>query len=251
MIDGPADPSSAVRWQTAAIVGIARRTESIKSIFLSPSEPFGYRSGQHVDLRLTGPDGYRAMRSYSIASAPDDSEVLELAIERLRDGEVSPYLHDVACVGDEVELRGPLGGHFVWSGSDGGPLLLVGGGSGVVPLVAMLRHRRAAAPTVPALLLVSARTWDDVPFRDELIEMEERSPSFSLVLTLTRERARRRHDFERRVDAAMMAEVAGRLPFAAKHVFICGSNAFANAAANGAVAAGLPASMVRTERYGA
>ncbi|TIS97147.1 FAD-binding oxidoreductase, partial [Mesorhizobium sp.] len=167
MSDGPAAQSP---WQTVTIRRIEKRTPRVTSFFLRPSRPFAYRAGQHVDVRLTAPDGYQARRSYSIASAPESGETIELAIERLEDGEVSPFFHEVAAVDDEVELRGPLGGHFVWSDSDGGPLLLVGGGSGVVPLMAMIRHRAARKSAVPAALVFSSRIWDEVIFRDELID---------------------------------------------------------------------------------
>lgn len=243
--------SSETRWQTARIAGIIQRTARIKSFMLALTEPFTHLAGQHVDLRLTAPDGYRAMRSYSIASPPDLSNLIEVTIERLKNGEVSPFFHDVAEVGDEIELRGPLGGHFIWSGTDGGPLLLAGGGSGVVPLMSMIRHRQAAATHVPAVLLLSARGWNDIVYRDELLDLEQRSNGFILVLTLTREAPIRQGDYGRRVDGAMMAEVAARLPAAPNHVFICGSNPFVNTAADGAVAAGIPVSVVRTERYGA
>ncbi|MER9179484.1 FAD-binding oxidoreductase, partial [Mesorhizobium sp. M0767] len=132
MSDAPAAQSP---WQTVTITRIQKRTPRVTSFFLQPSRPFVYHAGQHVDVRLTAPDGYQARRSYSIASAPETGETIELAIEKLEDGEVSPFFHEIAAVGDEVELRGPLGGHFVWSDGDGGPLLLVGGGSGVVPLM--------------------------------------------------------------------------------------------------------------------
>ncbi|TIT29198.1 MAG: oxidoreductase, partial [Mesorhizobium sp.] len=128
-------------WQTARIVRIEKRTPRVTSFFFKLSRPFVHQAGQHVDVRLTAPDGYQARRSYSIASAPESRGTIELAIERLEDGEVSPFFHEVAAIGDEIELRGPLGGHFIWSASDGGPILLVGGGSGVVPLMAMVRHR--------------------------------------------------------------------------------------------------------------
>jgi len=242
-----ADP----RWRQARIVEILPRTRRIKSFFLAVAAPFAHRAGQHVDVRLTAPDGYRAMRSYSIASAPGDEAVIELAIERLDDGEVSPFFHDVAEVGDEIELRGPLGGHFVWSPADGGPLLLAGGGSGLVPLMSMLRAREAMAPDVPAALLVSARHWDDVVYRDELLALERRGGGgLALVLTLTREAPTRPGDHGRRVDAAMLAELVARLPAPPRCAFVCGSNAFVNAAADGIVAAGIPPSSVRTERYG-
>lgn len=250
MIDeSPADAAT-IRWQNATITKIVPRTRLIKSFFFALREPFTYRAGQHVDLRLTAPDGYRAVRSYSIASSPGNAHEIELAIELMEDGEVSPFFHDIAQVGDEIELRGPLGGYFVWSVADGGPLLLIGGGSGLVPLMAMIRHREAERLDVPTLLLLSARGWDDILYRDELLEIERRSSGFTLVLALTREPARREGDYSRRVDAAMMAEVLSRLPAAPRHVFICGSNPFVNAAADGAVAVGVPASLVRTERYG-
>ena len=204
--DGP-EPSAITRWQTAAVVEIAIQTPRIKSFLLKPAEPFTFRSGQHVDLRLTAPDGYKAIRSYSIASAPEDAVWIELAIERLNEGEVSPFFHDVVAVGDEVEMRGPLGGHFVWSNEDVGPLLLIGGGSGVVPLVAMIRHRAATANRTPIVLMLSARKWGDIPFRDELLDLHSRKDGFTLVLTLTREAPRRAGDYGRRVDASMISEV--------------------------------------------
>ncbi len=249
--DAPAVLTPAVRWQTAVVTEIVTRTPTIKSFFFALSQPFVFRAGQHVDVRLTAPDGYRAMRSYSIASAPEDPGRIELAIELLENGEVSEFFHEVVAVGDSIDLRGPLGGYFIWSAADGGPLVLVGGGSGVVPLMAMLRHRRAVKADVPAVLLFSARTWDNVLYRDELFELERHQDGFTLVLTLTRERPRRAGDYDRRVDAAMMADVLARLPSVPKHVYVCGSNAFVDSAADGAVAAGISAPDVRTERYGA
>ena len=163
-----------LNWQEATIAGIAYDTPRVKSFLFATPAPISFRAGQHVDVRLTAPDGYQAERSYSIASAPERADGIELAIERLDDGEVSPFFHEVAEIGDAIELRGPIGGHFVWSVEDGGPLLLLGGGSGVVPLMSMLRHRAARGSDVPALLLFSARTWEDVIFRDELIAMHDR-----------------------------------------------------------------------------
>src|SRR3954465_7033111 len=204
--------AATARWQSCAIVEIATRTPTIKSFFLSLSETFNYMAGQHVDVRLTAPNGYTAMRSYSIASAPSDSKVIELAIERLPDGEVSPFFHDVARVGDTIELRGPLGGHFLWPGSSDKPVLLIGAGSGVVPLMAMIRYRKVSAEPVPVALSLSAKTWGDGLFRDELRELEMSLPDFALALALTREPATRRTDFSRRIDARMMADVVARLP---------------------------------------
>ncbi len=247
MSDGSAAQSP---WQTVTIRRIEKRAPSITSFFLQPSRRFPYRAGQHVDVRLTASDGYQARRSYSIASAPEAGETIELAIERLDDGEVSPFFHDIAAVGDEFELRGPLGGHFVWSDSDGGPLLLVGGGSGVVPLMAMIRHRAARKSTVPAVLVFSARVWDEVIFRDELIGLDDRRDGIDLVLTLTREAARRPGDYSRRVDVAMMEQSMVRLPAPPRFAFICGSNAFVSAGAQALIDAGVPAGLIRTERYG-
>jgi ferredoxin-NADP reductase len=245
------EPSGAkLRWQEATITAVTADTPRVKSFLLAPSAPFPFRAGQHVDVRLTAPDGYRAERSYSIASAPEDTGRIELAIDRLDDGEVSPFFHDVAEIGDAIELRGPIGGHFVWDVNDGGPLLLLGGGSGVVPLMSMLRHRAAVMSDVPAPLLFSSRTFEDVIFRDELRTLDARNDDFQLALTLTRDKPRRLTDFGRRVDAAMVAELVGRLPAPPRHVFVCGGNPFVEAAAQGAIRAGLSPAMIRTERYG-
>jgi ferredoxin-NADP reductase len=238
-------------WQNATIVDVVDRTPSIKSFFLRLSVRFTHAAGQHVDVRLTAPDGYVAMRSYSIASAPSTADVIELAIERLPDGEVSSFFHDVARPGDEIELRGPLGGHFIWPGDTGRSVLLIGAGSGVVPLMAMIRHRRASGHAVPTALLLSSRTRRDVLFGDELFAEEESESGFTLALALTREPPTRGSDFARRIDGAMVAEVAGRLPAPPGYVFVCGSNAFCDVATDGALAAGLEAASIRTERYGA
>jgi ferredoxin-NADP reductase len=242
--------SGALHWQQAVITAIEPQTERVKSLFFAPSHPFAFRAGQHADVRLTAPDGYRAERSYSIASAPESPDRIELAVERLDDGEVSPFFHDVAEIGDEIELRGPIGGHFVWDVADGGPLLLLGGGSGVVPLMSMIRHRAAQGSAVPALLFYSVRSWDEIIFRDELIALHDRQDGFELVLALTREPARRERDYERRVDTAILAEVLPRLPQAPKQVVVCGANAFVGAAADSAIAAGIVPGIIRTERYG-
>jgi ferredoxin-NADP reductase len=241
----------AAEWQNATIVDVVERTPTIKSFFMRLSSPFTQRAGQHVDVRLTAPDGYVAMRSYSIASAPSSTDIIELAIERLPDGEVSPFFHDVATVGDEIELRGPLGGHFIWPESATSSVLLIGAGSGVVPLMAMIRHRRATGQSVPTALLLSARTRRDVLFGDELFAADESADGFSFALTLTREAPMRASDFNRRIDSAMVADVAARLPATPGCVFICGSNAFVDVAADGALAAGLASESIKTERYGA
>jgi len=242
---------AAVRWQSCAIVEIATRTPAIKSFFLRLSERFEYTAGQHVDVRLPAPNGYTAMRSYSIASAPSDSNVIELAIERLPDGEVSPFFHNVAQIGDTIDLRGPLGGHFLWPGPSNKPVLLIAAGSGVVPLMAMIRYRKVSGEPVPVALLLSSSTWDYVLFRDELFELERSLPDFAFAVALTRQPAKRRTDFSRRVDVGMVADVAGRLPALPGCAFVCGSNAFVEIAAEAALALGLEAGTIKTERYGA
>lgn len=245
-----ADPLPQSPWQAATITRIEKRTPRVTSFWFEPSRSFVHRAGQHVDIRLTAPDGYQARRSYSIASAPEAKAGIELAIERLDDGEVSPFFHDVAAIGDEIELRGPLGGHFVWEDSDGGPILLVGAGSGVVPLMAMARQRSARRSPVPMALLCSSRIWDEVIFRDELIDLDERRDGFELVLTLTREPARRPSDYSRRIDAAMVMRALARLPQPPTLAFVGGSNAFVSAAAQALIDADVPAGLIRTERYG-
>jgi ferredoxin-NADP reductase len=253
-----------LRWQTATIRRIERRTSTVVSFFLTPSQPFAFVAGQHVDVRLTAPDGYRAERSYSIASAPETSELIELTIERLDDGEVSPYFHDVAAIGDGIDLRGPIGGYFVWTVADPAPVMLVGGGSGIVPFMSMLRHRahhvramraaettngpRTAPPRM--LLLFSARTWDDVIYRDTLIDLDSARDGFELAIALTRDSARRAGDYSRRVDTPMMRELLARLPEPPRQVYICGSNPFVEAASQALIAANVPRNLIRTERYG-
>jgi ferredoxin-NADP reductase len=238
------------RWQRATITRIRACTAGIRSYFFSLPEPLSFHAGQHVDVRLTAPDGYRARRSYSIASAPETTETIELVVERLDDGEVSPFFHDVAAVGDVIELRGPIGGHFIWSTTEGGPLMLVGSGSGVVPLMSMIRHRAAQSSTVPALLLFSAKSWDDVIFRDELLALDAANNGFNLVLALTRDGIRRPGDYSRRVDAAMIRDVLARAASHPRYVFVCGSNPFVESASQGLIDAGVAAGLIRTERYG-
>jgi ferredoxin-NADP reductase len=238
------------KWQKATISGIARQTPRVTSFFFQPSLPFSYRPGQHVDVRLSAPDGYQAQRSYSIASTPESGDLIELAIERLDNGEVSTFFHDVATIGDEIELRGPIGGHFIWTVEDGGPLLLIGGGSGVVPLAAMIRHRAVQNASTPVMLLYSARTWEELIFRDELLAFGQEDNGIDLVLTLTREHRTHNTDYDRRIDPAMVAELLRRMPSPPKQVFVCGSNAFVTTATDALIAADVPAGVIRTERYG-
>jgi ferredoxin-NADP reductase len=235
-----------LRWQLCDVAELVDETASVKTIVLEASDWPGHRAGQHVDVRLTAEDGYQAQRSYSIASAPED-ERLAITVERLDDGEVSPYLAEELMVGDKLELRGPIGGYFVWEAEQGGPLLLVGGGSGVVPLMAMLRHRAAAGGTGPARLLYSARSLDDVIYRDEL-ERLAADPNLDVRYTLTRSHPDGWDGYERRVDAAMLRDVAHQDGDGT--AFVCGPTRFVEAVADGLLAVGYAPGRVKTERFG-
>jgi ferredoxin-NADP reductase len=239
-----------VPWQEAMIERIERQTERVKSFFLRPRNWRSFRAGQHLDVRLTAPDGYQAQRSYSVASAPGLEGLYEIAVERLDEGEVSPFFHDVAEVGDAIEIRGPLGGHFVWSPEDGGPLLLVGGGSGVAPLMSILRHRAAVGGAVSVILLYAARTWDDVIFREELIARDAAEANFTLLLSLSRDTARRPQDAGRRIDARLLTVTLARLGAAPRLTFVCGSNAFVEAVTGHLLDLDLNPETIRTERFG-
>ena len=235
-------------WTAARIVSVLPRTPRIKSFFFALPEPTPFVPGQHMDVRLTAPDGYEAQRSYSIASAPEEPAALELAIERLQDGEVSPFFHDEVRVGDEIELRGPIGGHFMWSVTDGGPLLLVGGGSGVVPLAAMIRHHAAQSSAIPVTLVYSARTAADLLYLDELRSYAAARGAFTLLATVTREAPRDSDLRSGRIDRALLAHAIGRAR--PVRTFVCGANAFVESAAQLLLELGLPAQTIRTERYG-
>jgi ferredoxin-NADP reductase len=206
----------------------------------------GHRAGQHVDVRLTAEDGYQAQRSYSIASAPDGGRI-ELTVERLDDGEVSPYLTDELQPGDQVELRGPVGGYFVWEPAQGGPLLLVAGGSGVVPLMAMIRVRAAAGGDVDTRLLFSSRGWDDIIYREELERLN--GNGLAIVHTLTRSQPPDWTGYARRVDGEMLAEV-GPSPAERPRIYVCGPTPFVEAVAQALVQLGHEPKAIKTERFG-
>lgn len=238
-----------IEWQIATVTAIKPETAKVKSFSLALPNWAPHRAGQHYDIRLTAADGYQAQRSYSIASAPERAGQIDLSIERIEDGEVSSYLHDVLVPGDQVEVRGPVGGYFVWEAAQGGPLLLIGGGSGVVPLMAMLRHRKAAGATLPTRLLYSSRTFEDVIYREELDGLHAGRSGLEVIHTLTRSQPAGWAGYTRRIDQAMLSEVArplGRSP----QVFICGPTLLVEAAANGLVQAGIKAERIRTERFG-
>ena len=234
-------------WQTATVSAVMDETPAVRTLSFEVPDWAGHRAGQHLDIRLTAEDGYRAERSYSIASAP--GEPVAITVERLEDGEVSPYLTQDLQPGDQIELRGPIGGYFVWDGgaSDSAPLLLLAGGSGVVPLRAMLRHRSRVGTSVPVRLLYSARTWPDVIYRSELSEEPD---GVQVIYTLTRQQPPGWTGYARRVDQAMIAEVAwpvAQAPLA----YVCGPTNFVEAVAAALVAIGYPPRRVMTERFGA
>jgi ferredoxin-NADP reductase len=230
------------------VAELVDETPRTRSIALDVPDWSGHRAGQHVDVRLTAADGYQAQRSYSIAAAPED-ERLVLTVERLDDGEVSPYLTEVLIVGDEFELRGPIGGYFVWEHALGGPLLLMAGGSGVVPFRSMLRHHEASGSDVPARLLYSARTLGDVIYRDELVELGTRD-AIDVRFTLTREQPDDWDGYAGRIDRAMLEDVSWP-PVEEPVVYVCGPTGFVEAAAGILVALGHDPGRIRTERFGA
>ena len=240
---------SALVWQIGTVREIRPETAKVKSFTFSLPEWMRHRAGQHYDLRLTAPDGYRAQRSYSIASAPERESAIDLTIERVDDGEVSTFLHETVIVGDRVELRGPIGGYFVWDATQRGPLLLIAGGSGVVPMMSMLRHRAAARSGVPARLLVSSRTIDDVIYRAELDQLASRRDGLEVFHTLTRAQPAGWTGYARRIDDAMLAEVA-RPSAKDALAFVCGPTAFVETAATGLERAGFAATRIKTERFG-
>jgi len=233
-------------WQPATVVDSSVETARVKTIGFDVEGWPGHRAGQHVDIRLTAEDGYVAERSYSIAS-PAQSTRVDLTVERLDDGEVSPYLTDELRAGDQIELRGPVGGYFVWEPSQGGPVLLAGGGSGVVPLMAMVRLRAATGRDAEMRLLLSSRGWDDVIYRDELERLD--GGGLTVVHALTRSQPPGWTGFARRVDPEMLAEV-GPSPAERPDVYVCGPTPFVEAVAEALVQLGHEPRQVKTERFG-
>jgi ferredoxin-NADP reductase len=233
-------------WLAAEVSAVLPETSRVKTLELEAPGWAGHRAGQHLDVRLTAEDGYQAQRSYSIATAP--GEPLAITVERLEDGEVSPYLVGEAREGDRFEVRGPIGGYFVWDGDEPEPVLLVAGGSGVVPLMAMARHRAQAGAETPMRLVYSSRTWDDVIYRDELERLA--GGGLEVAHTLTRAQPPGWSGYARRIDADLLAEVA--FPVAEEpRVYVCGSTRFVDAAADGLVGLGYDPRWIRTERFGA
>ena len=236
-------------WQLGEVVTTRVETARTKSITFTVPNWMGHRAGQHVDVRLTAEDGYQAERSYSIASPPEEAPRVTLTVERIDDGEVSPYLTEELRAGDKLELRGPIGGYFVWEAQMGGPLLLVAGGSGIVPLMAMIRHRAAAGSSVATRLLYSSRSLEDVIYRDELDHLSKNSTMLQVVQTLTRAQPPGWMGYARRIDTQMLHDVAwpvDQRPLA----FICGPTPFVETAAASLVELGHEPGRIKTERFG-
>jgi ferredoxin-NADP reductase len=236
-------------WQLATVTAILDETPTVRTLTLSLPAWAGHRSGQHVDIRLTAVDGYSVERSYSIASEPERGAEIDLTVERIEDGEVSPFLHDVVETGDRFEVRGPIGGYFVWEATYDGPLFLVAGGSGVVPLMAMIRHRARAGARNRARLLLTSRHYEEVIYRSELDALDARNDGFATVHTLTRSQPQGWAGYSRRIDERMLAEVVEPLGVGAR-TYVCGPTALVEASADALVRLGLPPDRVRTERFG-
>jgi ferredoxin-NADP reductase len=243
----PAGPPRLL-WRTAEVRQVIDETPRVRSLVLSvPGWP-SHRPGQHVDVRLTAEDGYQAQRSYSIASAPEAPQ-LTLTVERIDGGEVSPYLGTEVCVGDRFEVRGPIGGYFVWTAVLGGPLFLIAGGSGIAPLMAMLRHRAAVGSHVPALLLYSSRTFADIIYREELNRLATLSDGPKVFHTLTRRQPAGWTGAGRRIDRDMLAEI-GIAASARPRVFVCGPTSLVEQTTQSLLALGHDAGLIKTERFG-
>jgi ferredoxin-NADP reductase len=241
-------PPGRLEWQLAEVRGIVVETHRVKSFLLHLTSWRGHLPGQHVDIRLTAEDGYQAQRSYSIASPPED-ELLALTVERVDDGEVSPYLVGDLRTGDKFELRGPIGGYFVWTVATRGPLWLIAGGSGITPLMAMLRHRARQKVRVPALLLYSSRSLEDVIYREELNAMARHDPDLRVVNTLTRSQPEGWTGHRGRIDEALLAEACFS-PEQKPKIFVCGSTPFVEVVSRILVELGHDPLTIKTERFG-
>jgi ferredoxin-NADP reductase len=237
-----------LRWQLGTVHELVKETSRVSSLVLDAPDWSGHLAGQHVDVRLTADDGYQTERSYSIGSAPEAMR-LEITVERLDDGEVSPYLVGEVRPGDKIEFRGPIGGYFVWKASDDRPLLLVAGGSGVVPLMAMIRHRAALRSMTPTRLLYSSRSEEDIIYRAELERLSASGDGFMVIHTLTRSQPPGWRGYARRIDRAMLEEVAWpkvQNPI----IFVCGPTPLVEGVARNLVDAGFGAASIKTERFG-
>jgi ferredoxin-NADP reductase len=241
-----------LKWQLGTVVEIRQETPRVKSLILDLPDWNTHLAGQHVDVRLTAEDGYQAQRSYSIGSPPEHKHLM-LTVENIGDGEVSPYLTDVLQVGDQLELRGPIGGYFVWDGpgsqDDTSPLLLVAGGSGIVPLMAMIRHRAALNKKVPTRLLYSSRSYEDVIYRGELDRLAVGDPSLQIIHTLTRQQPHDWTGYGRRIDREMLAEAVWQ-PSEGPIAYTCGPTSLVESVANLLLELGYEPERIKTERFG-
>jgi ferredoxin-NADP reductase len=230
-------------------MAVRDETQTVRTFTLGLPSWAGHRAGQHVDLRLTAEDGYSVERSYSIASEPERAGEVDITVERIEDGEVSPFMHEVVVAGDRLEVRGPIGGYFVWEASLGGPVLLVAGGSGVVPLMAMARHRARVGIDVPMRLLLSSRGPGEIIYADELDRLASAGDGFDVLHTLTRRQPPGWTGYARRIDEPMLAEVVEPFGKGAR-AYACGPTALVETVANALVRLGLPPDRIRTERFG-
>jgi ferredoxin-NADP reductase len=243
-----ASPPKRIEWQFAQVRDVVVETRRVKSLMLQPASWPGHLPGQHVDIRLTAEDGYQAQRSYSIASPPED-ELLALTVERVKDGEISPYLLDELRVGDQLELRGPIGGYFVWTAAARGPVYLLAGGTGITPLMSILRHRHRLPSRPPALLIYSARSREDIVYQDELEAMTRRDSSFRLVYALTRQQPKDWMGHRGRINKGLLS--ANWFPPAHNPtIYVCGPTTFVETAASLLVELGFDPLSIKTERFG-
>jgi ferredoxin-NADP reductase len=238
-----------LNWQIVSVTNIKPETPNVKTFTLELPSWMRHRAGQHYDIRLTAEDGYQAQRSYSIASEPEREGEVDITVERLDDGEVSSYLHDVVTAGDRIEVRGPIGGYFVWEADMSDPLLLIAGGSGVVPLMSMIRHRAVVDAKNPTVLLYSSRRFEDVIYHNELDRLSKANGGLKVFHTLTRSQPADWKGYARRIDESMLRDVAGPLGGSAQ-VFICGPTLMVESAANALVKIGINSNRIRTERFG-
>lgn len=241
--------SQSIHWQIATVKAIKAETWRVKTLTLELPNWVLHQPGQHYDVRLTAPDGYQAQRSYSIASEPERVGQIDLTVEKIEGGEVSTYLHDVLVPGDRLEVRGPIGGYFVWNASRDEPLMLVAAGSGIVPLMAMIRHRAARHSRAPARLLYSSRTFEDIIYRAELDRLSTQGNGLLIFHTLTRAQPAGWQGYRRRIDAEMLAEIVKPLENSMQ-VFVCGPTLLVESVADHLVELGIEANRIRTERFG-
>jgi len=238
-----------LNWQIASIKDIKPETATVKSFTLTLPAWMRHRAGQHYDIRLTAEDGYQAQRSYSIASEPEREGEIDITVELINDGEVSTYMHDVLVSGDRLEARGPIGGYFVWEAAMMEPLLLIGGGSGVVPLMSMIRHRAAAGAKNPTALIYSSRNFEDIIYYNELEKLQTANNGLQVFHTLTRSQPTDWKGYARRIDLEMLKEVAQPLGKSVQ-IFICGPTLLVESVANALVKIGIKSDQIRTERFG-